>query len=143
MLNLDKLRTALTDKVALQERLDAAETELTALRADLETARASLASTGEKVTVLEAQIEEANAALEASQGKVASLEAEKKSVSQAAAELLHELGVPAAELPKAATPGEDDAAVYERYQTLRGAEKTAFLRKNREALTRFAQQGTK
>ena len=108
----------------------------------METARASLASMSETNKTLEGQIEEANLALEASQEKVASLEEEKKTVSQAAAEKLHELGVPAAELPKAATPGEDDAALYERYRTLKGAERTAFLRKNREALTRFAKQAS-
>lgn len=143
MLNLDKLRTALTDKVALQEKLTAAETELTTLRADLKTAKASLASLAEKDAAQQAQIDEANTELEAAQGKVSSLEAEKKTVSQAAVEKLHELGVAAGDLPKGATPsGDDDGALYERYQTLKGAEKTAFLRTHRDALTRFAQRAS-
>lgn len=140
MLKLAELRTALTDKAALQEKLNAATHDLASTQVDLEKANNDLAAAQEQVAELQKQINEANTALEEANGKVSTLEAEKKTVAQTTVDTLHELGVAASTLPKAATPGEDDAALYERYQTLRGAEKTTFLRTHRAALTRFAMQ---
>ena len=129
MLKLSELRAALADKAALQGKLDEATAALTKAQADLatETTRAN---------ALQKQIDEANAAIEGLNGKVATLEGEKKTVSQAAVEKLHELGVPAAELPKSKAPGTDDADLLARYQSLTGREKTQFFRDNRVALER-------
>lgn len=138
MLKLAELRTALTDKAALQEKLTAATNDLASTQADLEKSNDDLTAAQEQAAELQKQIDEANAALEEANGKVSTLEAEKKTVAQTTVDTLHELGVAAPSLPKSATPGDDDAAIYERYQALSGAKKTEFLRANRAALERHA-----
>jgi chromosome segregation ATPase len=140
MLNLAALKTAVADKAELQRKLDEATVNLTTAQADLATAQAAATAEKTRADALQAQIDEANTTISELTGKVTTLETEKKTVSQAAVEKLHELGVPAAELPKSKTPGNDDADILARYQSLTGGEKTAFFRANRAALERAAAQ---
>jgi len=100
MLRLADLKTALADKAELTRQLAEATANLSTAQADLVTAQAEAAAEKTRADGLQAQIEEANTALAELNGKVTNLEAEQKTVSQAAVEKLHELGVPAAELPK-------------------------------------------
>lgn len=100
MLKLADLKTALADKAELQRKLDEATANLSTAQADLIAAQAEAAAEKTRADGLQAQIEEANTALAEATAKVTTLEAAQKTVSQAAVEKLHELGVPAAELPK-------------------------------------------
>lgn len=139
MLKLDQLKTALTDKKKLSEDLEAAQTKITQLEGELATAQQSATAEKTRADELQAQIEQVNSTLEELNGKVTTLETEKKTLSQATVEKLHELGVPAAELPQAGTtPVNDDQAVYEKWQSLTGGEKTKFFRENIAALERYA-----
>ncbi len=138
MLKLSELRAALADKTALQTQLSEVTANLTTAQTDLATAQATATAEQARADGLQAQIDEANTVIEGLKGTVTTLQAEKKTVAQATVEKLHEMGVPAAQLPKAAAVGTDDADLLVRYQALTGREKTSFFRANRDALERAA-----
>lgn len=116
MLKLAELRTALADKAELQRKLDEVNANLTTAQADLATAQAEATAQKSRADELQAQIDEANAAIADLTGKVTTLETEKKTVAQTAVEKLHELGVPAAELPKVGDPASTEAKILTRAQ---------------------------
>lgn len=130
MLKLADLKAALADKATLQSKLDEATANLTTAQTDLAAAQSALAAETACAADLQTQIEEANKAIEGLNGTVATLEGEKKTVSQAAVEKLHELGVPAAELPKGVTdPAKQDKVITRaEFDALSVDDKNAFFR---------------
>lgn len=137
MLKLKELQAALSDKVALQGKLDAALAEIGVLKTDLQTSQDLATAETSRAAALAAEIAEANTSIGSLNGKVADLEAGKKTLAATTVEKLHELGVPAAELPSASTAGADDEATYSEWKSLSGGEKTKFFRENRAALARY------
>lgn len=138
MLKLKELQAAVTDKVTLQGKLDAALTEIGVLKTDLQTSQDLATAETARAEALAGEIASANTSIEQLTGQVADLEKGKKTLAASTVEKLHELGVPAAELPSASTAGADDEATYAEWKSLSGGEKTKYFREHRAALGRFA-----
>jgi predicted nucleic acid-binding Zn-ribbon protein len=138
MLKIKDLQAALADKLKLQTDLDAANQKVKDLEAQLGQANDTARMEKERADTLQVQIDEANSTIDQLNGKVTTLEGNQKNVSQQTIEKLHELGVPATELPSSTKTGQDDEEILATYQNLKGGERTAFLRKNRAALERAA-----
>lgn len=139
MLKIADLQAALADKKDLTEKLALATARVGELEASAATLAESIAAlTGERDTLL-ADLGAAREIITGHVARIGELEANATTVSQATVERLHELGVPAGELPSntpAASSDNADEALLEKYNSLTGAEKTTFLRANKAALLR-------
>lgn len=138
-LKLADLKNALADKNKLSSDLATANERISQLEQQLSESQGSSQAQKERADGLQHQIDEANKTIEQLSGKVTTLEAQKKTISQATVEKLHELGVPASELPKNTLASqESDESIYKQWKALNGAEKTEYFRKNIQALERYA-----
>lgn len=138
MLKISELKTAFEAKQKLLAELQIANDQIASLTQSLTESQATAASEKERADALQAQIDEANQTIESLNGKVTGLESERKTVSQAAVEKMHELGVAVSEVPKTVDPTKTDEELLAHYQGLTGREKTLFFREKKAVLQRAA-----
>jgi chromosome segregation ATPase len=138
MIKFSDFQAAIADKNALLSEVASLKESIASLTGERDTLAGELADAVSAHEVLKGERDGIELALNEARGEIAQLQASAKTVADATVEKLHELGVPAAELPAAAAAGEEDEALLERYQGMQGAERTAFFRGNRAALERAA-----